>query len=77
MGQPGTVLTAAIIERLQNLGIDSVFVDGPEPAGTKPLKLALQELDQRFEGHEQNTWMMKLKAVVARQLEAKSPPDHD
>jgi hypothetical protein len=68
MVQPGTELTAAIIERLRNLGIDSVFVEGERAAGEKPTEVLLQELDERFAGHEHDAWMMALKAIVARQL---------
>lgn len=72
MVQPGTELTAAIIERLRNLGIDFLQVEGDPSAGAKPLEVALAELDARFAGHEQDKWMMALKAIVARQLGA--PP---
>jgi hypothetical protein len=68
MVQPGTELTEAIIQRLQNLGIDSISVEGRVAGDAKPLDEALRELDERFAGHEQHAWMMQLKAIVARQL---------
>jgi hypothetical protein len=68
MVQPGTELTAAIIDRLRNLGIDSVAVEGEADGEVKPLEVSLAELDARFAGHEQDPWMMALKAIVARQL---------
>ncbi len=69
MVQPGTELTEAIIERLRNLGISSVFVAGERGGPSdKPLDVALRELDERFLGHEEDAWMMTLKAIVRRQL---------
>jgi hypothetical protein len=68
MVQPGTELTSAIIDRLQNLGIDTVFVEGEAGSDARSLEVALQELDARFVGHEDDAWMMELKAIVARRL---------
>ncbi len=69
MVQPGTELTAAIIDRLKNLGIDSRLRGGRAAgARSKPLDVALRELDERFVGHEEDPRMMELKAIVARQL---------
>jgi hypothetical protein len=64
MVQPGAVLTAEIIARLANLGIDIVWVEGTT-ADAKPLEAQLAELDRRFAGHEDDPLMMELKAVVA------------
>lgn len=70
MVQAGTELTPALIERLRNLGISSVFVAGEKgAAGDKPLDVALRELDERFLGHEDDAWMMAVKAIVRRQLQ--------
>jgi hypothetical protein len=65
MMQPGTQLTAAIIDRLKNLGIDSVIVEGASRIPDKPLDVMLRELDERFQGNEHDSWMMELKAIVA------------
>jgi hypothetical protein len=78
MIQPGTELTDTIIARLQTIGIDSVYVEGDNPGGDKPVAVLMQELDERFAGHERDAWMMELKAVVARHLrDGASPATHD
>jgi len=75
MVQAGTELTSALLDRLRNLGISSVVVAGERGSpGDKPLEVALHELDERFVGHEEDAWMMSLKAIVRRQL--KGGGDH-
>lgn len=74
--QPGTELTEAIIERLQTIGLDSVYVEGDNPADAKPPEVALRELDERFTGHENDRWMMELKAIVARHIRGDAPAEH-
>jgi hypothetical protein len=64
MVQPGAVLTSEIVERLVNLGIDVVWLEGLA-ADAKPLETVLAELDQRFDGHSGDPLMMELKAVVS------------
>jgi hypothetical protein len=65
--QPGTPLSAELLARLDDLGIDTICLEGPSP-DAKPLDEILQALEQRFAGHEQNTLMMELKALVAARL---------
>jgi hypothetical protein len=77
MMQPGTQLTSAIIERLKNLGINSVTIEGASRLADKPLAQMLRELDERFQGNEQDRWMMELKAIVADILRSRAgSPDH-
>jgi hypothetical protein len=64
MVQPGAVLTQDIIARLENLGVDSVWLEGAA-ANAKSLDVVLAELDQRFAGHDADALMMELKDVVA------------
>jgi hypothetical protein len=64
MVQPGSVLTPDIIARLENLGVDWVWLEG-SGEDAKPLEVVLAELDQRFAGHDGDALMMELKAVVA------------
>jgi hypothetical protein len=64
MVQPGAELTAEIISRLSDLGIDSIWVEGVSE-DAKPIGEVLAELDRRFTGHENDPLMMALKAVVA------------
>jgi len=76
MMQPGAQLTAEIIGRLTNLGIDTVWVEGISE-DAKPVDVLLAELDRRFTGHEDDPLMMALKAVVAgcMTLGASNPRD--
>jgi hypothetical protein len=63
MVQPGAELTAEIIGRLADLGVETVWVEGTAE-NSKPLDVLIAELDRRFSGHEQDSLMMALKAVV-------------
>ena len=67
--QSGAELTGAIIDRLRSLGVDAIYVTeaGPEVAKS-PVERA-REVEERFAGHEDDRWMMALKAIVLRQLE--------
>lgn len=64
MVQPGAVLTAEIIGRLLNLGVDTIWLEGAA-SDAKSIEVVLQELEQRFVGHEHDELMMEIKAVVA------------
>jgi hypothetical protein len=64
MVQPGAVLTPDIIARLENLGVDWVWLEGAA-ADAKPLEVVLAELELRFAGHDGDALMMELKDVVA------------
>jgi hypothetical protein len=62
--QPGTALTPELLNRLRNLSIDTIWVEGLDP-NAKPVEQVLQELDQRFAGHENDRLMMELKEIIA------------
>lgn len=64
MVQPGAVLTAEIIGRLLNLGVDTIWLEGAA-SDAKSIEVVLQELEQRFVGHEHDELMMEIKAAVA------------
>jgi hypothetical protein len=66
MMQAGTELTATILDRLVSIGVE--FVAVVDDAATRPVRDEVQRvLDERFTGHEQDPWMMELKAIVLRQ----------
>jgi hypothetical protein len=67
MVQPGAVLTAEIIERLLNLGVDVIWLEGVAE-DAKPVAAVLAELDVRFTGHEHDVLMMELKTVIANRI---------
>jgi hypothetical protein len=64
MIQPGAELTSEIISRLSNLGVDTIWVEGVAE-DAKPVEALLADLDRRFKGHEDDSLMLALKAVVA------------
>lgn len=69
--QPGILLTAAIIDRVRDLGVQEVWVEEP-PAGATVDQPTLDEqlasLERRFSDHQSNPLMLELKAVIARQF---------
>jgi hypothetical protein len=67
--QTGERLTADLIEGLLRKGIESVVVEGEDPATpTLSVTEQLAALDERFTGHEQRPLMMELKQVIADQI---------
>jgi hypothetical protein len=63
----GTDLTPALIERLANLGVDTIVVLGDEAAVRRSPDAIQRGLDELFAGHEQDAWMMDLKGIILRQ----------
>lgn len=61
----GTVLTASLIERLRNLGVKMVTVEGHPVAveGEKTLEELLADLDRRFSKVENFPLMQRLKEI--------------
>lgn len=61
----GMALTESLIERLQNMGIPTVMVEGHplHIEGEQTLEEMLEALDLRFSKVEENPMMMKLKDV--------------
>jgi superfamily II DNA helicase RecQ len=76
MVQPGTALTADMIARLANLGIDMVWLEGTAD-DARPVEAVLADLDRRFIGHEDDRLMMELKAVVAACISQGAVDDRD
>ncbi len=62
----GFVLTDAAILRLQNAGVDMVFVDAPGDVGPGPEE-RLAALEDRFSGVKDPT-LLKLKHVIHAHL---------
>jgi hypothetical protein len=67
--QAGERLTADLIEGLLRKGVESVVIEGEDPAAPI-LSVAeqLAALDERFTGHEQHPLMMELKQLIAEQI---------
>jgi hypothetical protein len=66
MMQAGTELTAALIARLGDIGIAAVVVAGDDRGRRSPEDVQ-QQVATLFAGHEHDSWMMELKAIVIRQ----------
>jgi len=67
--QAGAELTGATLDRLRSLGVDAIYVTDDGSEATKSLAERTREIEERFAGHEDDRWMMALKAIVLRQLE--------
>lgn len=61
----GTVITAALLERLRNLGVKTLTVEGRpvELEGEKTLDDMLADLDRRFSKVEGNPLMQRLREL--------------
>ncbi len=65
----GTELTEARITKIENMGVESVYIDGPSrPAPPKEELLAA--LDGRFARTESNSHMALIKKAVREHIEA-------
>ena len=66
----GLALTAALIDRLQQKGVQSVTVEGHpvKIEGEKTVEEMLQALDKRFRKVERDPLMTKLKNIYRRQI---------
>ena len=67
MMQPGAELTAAAIERLSNIGIESIVIVDDSPDASRSPEEVHRVFEARFARHEDDPWMMDLKAIVIRQ----------
>jgi len=63
-----TELTQTWIERIDDMGIASVFIDGP-PVQTVSREDALSALDARFAPIEDKPYMKNLKKIVREHIE--------
>ncbi|MBP8695592.1 MAG: hypothetical protein KBH73_03940 [Syntrophobacterales bacterium] len=65
----GTELTEARISKIENMGVDSVYIDGPSrPA--RPKEELLAALEERFRKVGGNPRMALLKKAVQEHIEA-------
>lgn len=65
----GTELTEARISKIENMGVDSVYIDGPSrPA--RPREELLSALEERFRKVESNPHMAVIKKAVREHIEA-------
>ncbi len=68
----GTELTRLLIERLKNLGIQEIVVQGRplkmEGEVDKPLSVLEKELEDRFRPTQSNPLMRQIKEIFLREL---------
>ncbi len=65
----GTELTEARISKIENMGVDSVYIDGPsQPA--RPKEELLAALEERFRKAENSPPMAVIKKAVKEHIEA-------
>jgi len=64
----GTEITDALIERLQNMNVSSVFVEGASKP-QKPKEDAMAEIDARFKKTENEPHMGMLKKLLKEHVE--------
>jgi hypothetical protein len=64
----GTELNATWIERIQDMGITNVFVEGP-PVQTIPREEAMENLNERFSRVEGKPHMSAIKKIVKEHIE--------
>ncbi len=65
----GTELTDSRISKIENMGVDSVFIDGPTQQA-KPRDEVLAALDKRFRPVESKPHMALIKKAVKEHIEA-------
>ena len=64
----GTQLTETWIERIQDMEIPSIFIDGP-PIQTMPREEALANLEDRFALVDGKPYMNAIKKIVRQHIE--------
>jgi hypothetical protein len=64
----GTELTEIWIERIQDMDIHTVFIDGPT-VQTLSMEEALSALDERFALVEDKPYMKNIKKIVKQHIE--------
>ncbi|MHB8909937.1 MAG: hypothetical protein ACYDAA_13775 [Syntrophales bacterium] len=65
----GTELTERWIGNIQDMNVESIFVEGPSEQPV-PLDEALASLEQRFETVHDKPYMALIKTVVRKQIES-------
>jgi len=63
----GTELTAALIEKIRDMGADSIFIQGTSPPST-PKEEALSGLDRRFKSVEEKPYMDVIKKALREHI---------
>ncbi len=63
-----TELAETLIRRIQNIGVDSVYIYGPSQQSI-PKDEALTQLEERFKNIENRPYMNLLKDVVREHIE--------
>ena len=71
----GAKLSPLLIIRLQRMGVEEVTIERDDPNAPPPKTLdeKLEELDERFEGLEENPLMMEIKHIAKTHLEEQEP----
>jgi hypothetical protein len=64
----GTELTEKWIDRIQEMDVDGIFIDGPSEQ-SEPKDESLAKLDARFRSVEREPYMGRLKQVVRKHIE--------
>lgn len=68
----GTELSDSLLSRLDNLGIESITVEGfPVPMlgeEAKPLEVLMEELEERFKMVTSEPLLMEIKEILKKQL---------
>ena len=64
----GTELTERLIQRLQDMDVEAVFVEGPSEQAV-PLDEALAALEKRFKAVQDKPHMGLIKRVVRKHIE--------
>jgi hypothetical protein len=71
----GAVLTADIIARLSEIGVDQITIDGNPPSTAheqESLRLQVEELNARFRYVEGDPLMDKIKNLILKQLKERA-----
>ncbi len=69
----GTQLTDALLQRLENMGVESIVVEGSPltPDGENPYTAKIERLEHLFRQYTQDRWMQKVKATLVACFEKK------
>lgn len=72
----GTELTDSLLQRLENMGIESIIVEGSPLTsdGENSYAAKIERLDHLFRQYTQDKWMQKVKAALVACFEKKIAP---
>ncbi len=71
----GTELTESLIQRLENMGIESVIVQGNPLAaadGKGPYDAKIERLNHLFRQYKSDSWMQKVQAALVAHYQNKA-----